>query len=129
MSLSVLDLFSIGLGPSSSHTVGPMRAARRFARELGDGGPLAGTAGVRAEFYGSLAATGVGHGSDTAVVLGLAGRDPETIGAREAPEVVREVEETGRLPSTAPTTSPSSASATWCCTRAAPCPATPTGCA
>ena len=98
MSLSVLDLFSIGLGPSSSHTVGPMRAARRFARELGDGGPLAGTAGVRAEFYGSLAATGVGHGSDTAVVLGLAGRIPRRSAPREAPEVVREVEETGRLP-------------------------------
>lgn len=98
MSLSVLDLFSIGLGPSSSHTVGPMRAARRFARALGEDGVLPGVSAVRAELYGSLAATGIGHGSDTAVVLGLAGRDPETVGALEAPQVVGEVEETGRLP-------------------------------
>ena len=97
MNLSVLDLFSIGLGPSSSHTVGPMRAARRFARGLADDGALIGPSSVRAEFSGSLAATGIGHGSDTAVVLGLGGRDPETIGAQEVPELLGEVEETGRL--------------------------------
>jgi L-serine dehydratase len=97
VTLSVLDLFSIGLGPSSSHTVGPMRAARMFVRALAEGGTLESVARVQGELFGSLAATGIGHGSDAAVVLGLAGRDPETIEADEAPRVVLEAIETGRL--------------------------------
>jgi len=79
MTLSVFDMFKIGIGPSSSHTVGPMRAARTFASGLAADGLLAGTARVRAELFGSLGATGHGHGSDKAVLLGLEGEDPETV--------------------------------------------------
>ena len=79
MTLSVLDIFKIGIGPSSSHTVGPMRAAARFARGLAQDGLLAQTAGVRAELYGSLGATGKGHGSGKAVILGLLGEEPDQV--------------------------------------------------
>ncbi|MCQ4346698.1 L-serine ammonia-lyase [Pseudomonas stutzeri] len=79
MSLSVFDLFRIGIGPSSSHTVGPMRAAARFAAELREHGLLASTASVKVELYGSLGATGRGHASDTAVLLGLEGEQPEQV--------------------------------------------------
>ncbi|RJT97382.1 L-serine ammonia-lyase [Arthrobacter frigidicola] len=79
MALSVLDLFSVGIGPSSSHTVGPMRAAKRFADGLAEDGLLPSTVRVRAELFGSLGATGHGHGSDKAVVLGLQGAAPETV--------------------------------------------------
>lgn len=79
MALSVLDLFSVGIGPSSSHTVGPMRAAKLFAEGLKGEGQLAATARVQTELFGSLGATGRGHGSDKAVVLGLKGLDPETV--------------------------------------------------
>ena len=70
MALSVFDLFSIGIGPSSSHTVGPMRAAGMFVRRLKNEGLLAHTAAVRAELFGSLGATGHGHGTPKAVLLG-----------------------------------------------------------
>jgi L-serine dehydratase len=79
MAISVFDLFSIGIGPSSSHTVGPMRAARRFVVGLAADGLLAGTARLRAELFGSLGATGHGHGSENAVLLGLCGADPRTV--------------------------------------------------
>jgi L-serine dehydratase len=79
MAVSVVDLFSIGIGPSSSHTVGPMRAAHRFVRSLAEDDLLERTATVRAELFGSLAATGRGHGTDRAVLLGLEGCDPETV--------------------------------------------------
>ena len=80
MAVSVFDLFKIGIGPSSSHTVGPMRAAARFtSRWLGDGGLLARTARVRVEVYGSLALTGRGHGTDKAVLMGLEGHQPNLI--------------------------------------------------
>ena len=79
MALSVLDLFSVGIGPSSSHTVGPMRAAKLFADGLKGDGLLAGTARDQTDLFGSLGATGRGHGSDKAVVLGLKGLDPETV--------------------------------------------------
>ncbi|MFD6731527.1 serine dehydratase beta chain, partial [Micromonospora aurantiaca] len=69
--ISVFDLFSVGIGPSSSHTVGPMRAARTFVAGLKADGQLADVARVRAELFGSLGATGHGHGSDRAVLLGL----------------------------------------------------------
>ncbi|HNW65346.1 MAG TPA: serine dehydratase beta chain, partial [Piscinibacter sp.] len=69
MAVSVFDLFKIGIGPSSSHTVGPMRAARLFALRLQHDGHLAATARVTARLYGSLGATGKGHGSDKAVLL------------------------------------------------------------
>lgn len=76
MAISVFDLFSIGIGPSSSHTVGPMRAAGLFARRLKNEGLLAHTASVRAELFGSLGATGHGHGTPKAVLLGLTGESP-----------------------------------------------------
>ncbi|MEW2384407.1 L-serine ammonia-lyase [Micromonospora sp. NPDC047707] len=77
--ISVFDLFSVGIGPSSSHTVGPMRAARTFVTGLKADGLLADTVRIRAELFGSLGATGHGHGSDRAVLLGLAGEAPETV--------------------------------------------------
>src|SRR5919107_2958134 len=79
MALSVLDLFSVGIWPSSSHTVVPMRAAKLFADGLKDDGHLSSTMRVQAELFGSLGATGRGHGSDKAVVLGFKGLDPETV--------------------------------------------------
>ncbi|MEH1026594.1 L-serine ammonia-lyase [Micromonospora profundi] len=77
--ISVFDLFSVGIGPSSSHTVGPMRAARTFVSGLKADGLLTDTARVQAELFGSLGATGHGHGSGQAVLLGLAGEAPETV--------------------------------------------------
>ncbi len=79
MAVSVFDLFKIGIGPSSSHTVGPMRAARLFALRLEHEGLLPRTARVLSQLYGSLGATGKGHGSDKAVLLGLAGHEPDTV--------------------------------------------------
>src|SRR5690349_18312309 len=80
MAVSVFDLFKIGIGPSSSHTVGPMRAAARFCtRWLEEKGVLERTLRVRAELYGSLAHTGRGHGTDKAVILGLEGEWPDRI--------------------------------------------------
>jgi L-serine dehydratase len=77
--LSVFDIFKIGIGPSSSHTVGPMRAARRFVERIEASGALERVAAVRVGLYGSLGFTGKGHGSDVAVILGLEGDDPETV--------------------------------------------------
>jgi L-serine dehydratase len=79
VALSAFDLYSVGIGPSSSHTVGPMRAAKRFVDALAQDGSLWEVAKVQAELFGSLGATGRGHGSDKAVVLGLAGEDPATV--------------------------------------------------
>ena len=88
MALSALDLFSVGIGPSSSHTVGPMRAAKLFADGLKGDGHLSATTRVQAELFGSLGATGRGHGSDKAVVLGLQGLDPETVDTSTADDQV-----------------------------------------
>ena len=85
MAVSVFDLFKIGIGPSSSHTVGPMRAARIFVTRLAHEGALERTARVKAEMYGSLGATGKGHGSDKAVLLGLAGHEPDTVDIEKVP--------------------------------------------
>lgn len=79
VAVSAFDLFKIGIGPSSSHTVGPMRAARLFALRLAHAGLLPEVARVRAELYGSLGATGKGHGSDKAVLLGLEGEEPHSV--------------------------------------------------
>ncbi len=79
MALSVFDLFKIGIGPSSSHTVGPMRAAARFVEGLRRDDLLSPTHSVKVELYGSLGATGKGHGSDKAVLLGLEGEHPDTV--------------------------------------------------
>ncbi|GEB53362.1 MULTISPECIES: L-serine ammonia-lyase [Streptomyces] len=97
MAISVFDLFSIGIGPSSSHTVGPMRAANLFARRLKNEGVLAHTASVRAELFGSLGATGHGHGTPKAVLLGLEGESPRTVDVENADARVARIRETGRL--------------------------------
>ncbi len=97
MSVSVLDLFKIGIGPSSSHTVGPMRAASMFADSLESAGLTSRVSGVRVELFGSLGATGHGHGSVPAVVLGLMGEHPETVDPAAAAEVVERVRESGKL--------------------------------
>jgi L-serine dehydratase len=98
MAVSVFDLFKIGIGPSSSHTVGPMRAARLFAMRLAHDGQLERTARVRAELYGSLGATGKGHGSDKAVLLGLAGHEPDTVDVDTLPALLSAMRTSHRLP-------------------------------
>lgn len=97
MTLGVLDLFSVGIGPSSSHTVGPMRAAKQFVDGLKDDGLLSSAARVQAELFGSLGATGRGHASDKAVVLGLQGHDPETVDTATADGGVEEARRQGQL--------------------------------
>ncbi|MFK4147208.1 L-serine ammonia-lyase [Streptomyces sp. NPDC004065] len=97
MAISVFDLFSIGIGPSSSHTVGPMRAARMFARRLRGEGLLEHAVSLRAELYGSLGATGHGHGTPKAVLLGLEGDSPRTVDVETADERVERIKESGRL--------------------------------
>ena len=79
MSVSIFDLFKIGIGPSSSHTVGPMRAAARFAEQLEQAGLLQSTAKLKLELFGSLGHTGRGHGTDKAVLLGLEGHYPDRV--------------------------------------------------
>jgi L-serine dehydratase len=97
VAISVFDLFSVGIGPSSSHTVGPMRAARMFARRLKNEGLLAHTTSLRAELYGSLGATGHGHGTPKAVLLGLEGESPRTVDVERADERVEAIKDSGRI--------------------------------
>ncbi|WP_243322107.1 L-serine ammonia-lyase [Geothrix sp. SG200] len=97
MVLSVFDLFRIGIGPSSSHTVGPMRAARGFILGLEAAGLLGATGAVKVELFGSLGATGRGHGSDKAVILGLLGETPEGVDVEAAEGLVARVRDSGRL--------------------------------
>jgi L-serine dehydratase len=97
MALSVFDLFKIGIGPSSSHTVGPMIAAVRFVSRLRQAELLAKVARVRVELYGSLSATGRGHGTDVAIVLGLSGHLPDTIDPDEAPKIVAQIRASEQL--------------------------------
>ena len=97
MAVGVFDLFSIGIGPSSSHTVGPMRAAAVFAGELKASGALERVASLRVDLYGSLAATGHGHGTMTAILLGLEGFHPELILPEEVEERLATIAETGIL--------------------------------
>ncbi len=97
MAISVFDLFTIGIGPSSSHTVGPMRAARRFATGLDEDGLLGSVARVRVELFGSLGATGHGHGSDRAVILGLLGERPESVDTDAAPGRAEAVRASGTV--------------------------------
>jgi L-serine dehydratase len=94
MDMSVFDLFKIGIGPSSSHTVGPMVAARRFLVECG---PLDAAVGVEVALYGSLALTGIGHATDKAVILGLMGETPQGVSPEEVDDKLAEVELDGVL--------------------------------
>lgn len=97
MTTSVFELFKIGIGPSSSHTVGPMRAAARFASALAASATASQIDRIKVELFGSLGATGRGHGSDQAILLGLEGADPETVDVDEAPRRAQEIRETRRL--------------------------------
>lgn len=97
MAISSFDLFKIGIGPSSSHTVGPMRAARLFVGGLQANHQLAQTATVVCSLHGSLGATGKGHGSDTAVLLGLMGHEPDTVDVDAVAGLVAGVRSAGRL--------------------------------
>ncbi len=97
MTLSVFDLFRVGIGPSSSRTVGPMRAAREFALGLRELGLLDNTASIGVELYGSLAATGKGHGTDRAILLGLEGDLPETVDVATLDARIAAIRDTGRL--------------------------------
>ena len=97
MNLSVFDLFKVGIGPSSSHTVGPMLAAYRFAAGLRGRGELPAVARVRADLYGSLALTGKGHATDKAVILGLSGERPDAVDADSADAVVELARANGAL--------------------------------
>lgn len=90
--LSVLDLFRIGIGPSSSHTVGPIRIAGRFLQEIGQLGVLGAVARIDVELQGSLALTGAGHATPKAVMLGLLGLDPETLDPEDADNRVAALE-------------------------------------
>ncbi len=97
MAVSVFDLFKIGIGPSSSHTVGPMRAARLFMRHLQHAALLTATARVRTQLYGSLGLTGRGHGSDKAVLLGLEGHEPDTVDVDAVPALLQAIRTQARL--------------------------------
>src|SRR5512147_3171709 len=97
MHLSVFDIFKIDIRPSRSHTVGPMRAAHRFAEHLQTTGLIAQVAAVKVELFGSLGHTGKGHGSDLAVILGLEGEDPETVDVDAAPARVAAIARAGQI--------------------------------
>jgi L-serine dehydratase len=97
MALSVFDLFSVGIGPSSSHTVGPMRAARLFAAGLADDGVIDQVTRIHVELFGSLGATGHGHGSPRAVILGLLGETPEEVDPAGCDGIVAGVRRTRQL--------------------------------
>lgn len=97
MSLSALDLFTIGIGPSSSHTVGPMRAASRFVRALEAEGLAPRVARLRCDLYGSLAATGKGHGTHHALILGFCGEEPETVDVDAVAARLEEIRASRRL--------------------------------
>lgn len=97
MAISVFDLFKIGIGPSSSHTVGPMRAANQFLDRLGEKGLVDQVSGVRTELYGSLGATGKGHGSDTAVMLGLEGHQPDIVDPDSVSEILDRIRQQNKL--------------------------------
>jgi L-serine dehydratase len=97
MAISVFDLFKVGIGPSSSHTVGPMKAARMFARGLRDDGLMPAVETVRVALYGSLGLTGPGHGSDKAVLLGLEGEEPATVDVDTVPGRLEAIRERGTI--------------------------------
>jgi L-serine dehydratase len=97
MTISVFDIFKIGIGPSSSHTVGPMRAARQFLMDLQEKGKLEHTQQVVAELYGSLALTGKGHGTDRAVLLGLEGEAPDEVDPDSVDSRLKSIRDSARI--------------------------------
>ncbi len=97
MSLSVFDIFKIGIGPSSSHTMGPMRAAFQFVRDLEQAGLLPGLETVTVRLYGSLALTGLGHGTDRAILMGLSGALPESVDPDAIEPTLQRIRSSGRI--------------------------------
>jgi L-serine dehydratase len=97
MNLSVFDIFKVGIGPSSSHTMGPMRAAREFVVGLAGSGVLPLTREIAIRLYGSLALTGMGHGTDRAILLGLEGADPETVDPDKIELALARIRTSGRI--------------------------------
>ena len=95
--ISVFDMLKIGIGPSSSHTLGPWRAAERFIKELREKGKFDRVTQVRVLVYGSLSLTGKGHATDLAILMGLSGADPERVPTEEVPETVASIRSTNRL--------------------------------
>jgi L-serine dehydratase len=103
MAISVFDLFKIGVGPSSSHTVGPMRAGALFVQGLRERGELEQVRRIEVRLYGSLSATGIGHGTDNATIMGLMGEWPDAIDPTQIVPRIADLRETtlqldGRLP-------------------------------
>lgn len=97
MAISVFDLFKVGIGPSSSHTVGPMKAAKQFVVALNEKGAIEECASLKVQLYGSLGATGGGHGTPKAIVLGLKGEDPETVNVEGIASAIEELKQSAAL--------------------------------
>lgn len=96
--ISIFDMFKIGIGPSSSHTVGPMKAGKQFVDDLAERGLLGSTTRVAVDIYGSLSLTGKGHHTDIAIIMGLAGNRPDNVAIDAIPGFIRDVQASGRLP-------------------------------
>ena len=96
--ISVFDIYKIGVGPSSSHTVGPMKAGKEFIDDLRSMGKLRDVTKITVDVYGSLSLTGKGHHTDIAIIMGLAGNSPEHVDIDSIPGFISRVEETERLP-------------------------------
>lgn len=95
--ISVFDMFKVGIGPSSSHTVGPMKAGKQFVNELIHNGQLSSVTRIAAEVYGSLSLTGKGHNTDIAIIMGLSGASPDSVDIDSIPGVISEVRQRQRL--------------------------------
>ena len=95
MAISIFDMYTIGIGPSSSHTVGPMRAANQFRNDLGS--QIQNCTGLKVELFGSLGLTGKGHGSDKAVLLGLMGLTPETVNIDGISQILTDIKTKGKI--------------------------------
>ena len=95
--ISIFDMFKVGIGPSSSHTVGPMKAGKQFVDDLVEKGLLESVTRVAVDVYGSLSLTGRGHHTDIAIIMGLAGNEPATVDIDAIPAFIRDVETRGRL--------------------------------
>ena len=95
--ISLFDMFKVGIGPSSSHTVGPMKAGKQFVDDLVEKGLLDSVTRVAVDVYGSLSLTGKGHHTDIAIIMGRAGNEPATVDIDSLPGVMRDVEERERL--------------------------------
>ncbi len=95
--ISVFDMLKIGVGPSSSHTLGPWRAAERFLEELHSDGNFHKIIQIRVDLYGSLSLTGKGHATDLAVMLGLSGQDPEYILIENIASIIKNIEDKNEI--------------------------------